>query len=114
MIIPAKNLPQYFHSLCFPAAIYEEHSNTVAQLATREQLLGLIARGHVVGKGTYNRIKRLELNEPYEKTKPPRTRGGFPIAEDNKTVTRQQLAGGVVFQHHWNRSEAYNRPLFAA
>lgn len=109
MIINAAGLVKYLHSIAFPCLVYEDNSNQVAMYASRDDLLALINEKRIAGHGTRSRLRRLEMIEPFERPTTPRSRGGLPIAEDNRTTTIEQVSGGVLYQHHFARCFAYSR-----
>ena len=49
--------------MSFPVAILAERGDRILFHVERAQLLGLIARGGVIGVGSRNRIKRIRVND---------------------------------------------------
>jgi hypothetical protein len=68
VIIPSRKLLPYFPNLCFPVNLLEEKSDKVVASLSSVELLALVAKEQVIGIGSWNRIKRLRLNRPIEKS----------------------------------------------
>ncbi len=114
MIIPARNIPHYLHTLVFPLTLKAAQGDQICGQVDRDELLRLIDAGEVVAIGSFSKIKYLRLNTLTPSAHPldPRSKDRrLPVAEDDRTFIMEALGGGVVYGPHFRRCASYSRDL---
>ncbi len=105
MLIAAKSIPKYFHSLKFPVEILSEMGRQVVFIVTRAELLALCEVHSVIAIGTYKRIKYLRVNRPVRELENLRLKLGIlPICEDSRNLIKD----GRTFVFHKGRAGAFS------
>ncbi len=105
MIIPARNIPKYMHSIVFPVTVLPEIGVEGARILGKREFWELIRANAIIAVGSWNRIRHFRLSRPLEFVDMRNVRLNVGAAA-NFTVAKE----ANVFRHRAEACAQFKKP----